>query len=78
MRWRQERVMKVYYILHRLRILLFLAIFYYLAVYESMEVALVLILYVIMSDLSDIETEINELKKERTSWKSFLTKRGDF
>jgi hypothetical protein len=71
--------MTLEYWLRRVRILFLLGVFYVL--YEKFHLyvwAFLFMFFFILSDISDIEQTLADLKKERESWKNILTRRKDF
>lgn len=67
------------YLAKRLRILGILGAFYVLAeVMKWPTFAFMLVLFFILSDLSDMEDEIESIKGDRDQWKDFLINRKRF
>jgi hypothetical protein len=66
------------YLLNRIRIIFILALFYVLYEYTKPVYSFLFIFYMILSDLSDIESDASKLKEDTDKWTSTLIRRKDF
>lgn len=66
-------------LLHKLRILFFLGVFYAIYTYVAPVFAFMVILYFLWGDISDIETDVEEQKKRgEQMWRNISVRRKDF